>query len=424
MRNSKFLSRKVFSNTNKDIVQESYVWNTIAGMLNTFQSVIILMVLTRTNGAFDAGIFSLGYSTGCLFLAIGNYGMRNFQATDVKGVYSFSDYLSSRVITLTVMILVSAVYCIKGFIIGGFSYEKSLIVFMICALKSIEAAEDVYYGMYQSQNRLDIASKALTVRYLISIVTMLVVLIVTRDLLIASCITLLTSIVFAFLLIYITIGTFDREKFSAHWKQAWTLLKTTAGVFISGFLSLYIVNAPKYAIDRYLPQEQQAYYGFLAMPVFVVSLLNTFLYQPILTSLAVEWSQGKKKVFINRIRRQIVFILFLTLGSLIGSYFLGIPILSLFYGTDLSPYRIELLILMFGGGALAITGFLTIIITIMRKQQDLILGYCLISIIAFFIVPIIVKYFGITGAAWGYTLLTSGLALNFIIIVIRKIITV
>lgn len=304
------LSRRVFSNTGKDIVQESYVWNTIAGMLNTFQSVIILMVLTRTNGTFDAGIFSLGYSTGCLFLAIGNYGMRNFQATDVKCVYSFSDYLTSRIITLTAMILASAVYCIKGLVFGGFSYEKSLIVLIICVLKAIEAAEDVYYGMYQSQNRLDIASKALTVRYLISIVTILIVLIVTKDLLIACCITLLISIAFAFLLIYVTIGAFEREKFSVHWKQAWTLLKNTAGVFISGFLSLYIVNAPKYAIDRYLPQEQQAYYGFLTMPVFVVSLLNTFLYQPILTSLAVEWGEGKKKEFIDRIQQQIVFILF------------------------------------------------------------------------------------------------------------------
>lgn len=415
------LSRRVFSNTSKNIIQESYIWNTVAGMLNTFQSVIILMVLTRTNGAFDAGVFSLGYSTGCLFMAIGNYSMRNFQATDIKGVYTFSDYLTSRIITLIFMILVSVGYCVKGFIFGGFSFEKSLIVFLICALKAVEAAEDIYYGMYQNHNRLDIASKALTIRYVVSIGVMLLALVITKDLLVACSVTLLISIIAAFLLIYITIGFFEFEAFSLRWKQARILLINTFGVFISGFLSLYIVNAPKYAIDRYLAQEQQAYYGFLAMPVFVVSLLNTFLYQPILTSLAIEWGEGRKKEFIRKIRRQIGVILFLTVGSLIGAYFLGIPVLSLFYGTDLSPYKMELLILMSGGGALAITGFLTIIITIMRRQQDLIIGYCLISVIAFMVVPIIVKYFGITGAAWGYTLLTTGLALNFIVIVIRRI---
>ena len=415
------LSRRVFSNTSKNIIQESYIWNTVAGMLNTFQSVIILMVLTRTNGAFDAGVFALGYSTGCLFMAIGNYSMRNFQATDIKGVYTFSDYLTSRIITLIFMILVSVGYCVKGFIFGGFSFEKSLIVFLICALKAVEAAEDIYYGMYQNHNRLDIASKALTIRYVVSIGVMLLALVITKDLLVACSVTLLISIIAAFLLIYITIGFFEFEAFSLRWKQARILLINTFGVFISGFLSLYIVNAPKYAIDRYLAQEQQAYYGFLAMPVFVVSLLNTFLYQPILTSLAIEWGEGRKKEFIRKIRRQIGVILFLTVGSLIGAYFLGIPVLSLFYGTDLSPYKMELLILMSGGGALAITGFLTIIITIMRRQQDLIIGYCLISVIAFMVVPIIVKYFGITGAAWGYTLLTTGLALNFIVIVIRRI---
>lgn len=415
------LSRKVFSNTNKNIIQQSYVWNTIAGMLNTFQSVIILMVLTRTNGTFDAGIFSLGYSTGCLYMAIGNYSMRNFQATDVKEAYTFSDYLTSRIITLAIMIMVSVGYCAKGVILGGFSYEKSLIVFLICALKALEAAEDIYYGMYQNHNRLDIASKSLTIRYVISIATMLIVLMSTKDLLMACIVTFLISIIAAFFLIYITIGFFEVEKFSFHWKQAWMLLKNTFGVFISGFLSLYIVNAPKYAIDRYLPQEQQAYYGFLAMPVFIVSLLNTFLYQPILTSLAIEWSEGKKKEFICKIRKQVVVILILSLVSLIGAYFFGIPVLSLVYGTDLSLYKVELLVLMVGGGALAVTGFLTIVITIMRRQQDLIMGYCLISMIAFFIVPIIVKYFGITGAAWGYTLMITGLAINFIMIVVRRV---
>ena len=43
----------------ENIKKDSYIWNTIGGLINAFQSVIILMVLTRSLDMEYAGIFTI-----------------------------------------------------------------------------------------------------------------------------------------------------------------------------------------------------------------------------------------------------------------------------------------------------------------------------------------------------------------------------
>ncbi len=70
-------------------------WNLMASGLNSVVSIILLLFVTRIAGTEDAGIFSLGFSTAQMMLCIGNYGMRNFQSTDIKDKYAFGTYLGS-----------------------------------------------------------------------------------------------------------------------------------------------------------------------------------------------------------------------------------------------------------------------------------------------------------------------------------------
>ena len=64
-----------------------------------FQSVIMLMIITRTLNLYEAGVFTLANASANLFLNIGKYGMRNFQVSDVKREYNFREYYISRILT-------------------------------------------------------------------------------------------------------------------------------------------------------------------------------------------------------------------------------------------------------------------------------------------------------------------------------------
>lgn len=53
-------------------------------MLNSFQSVLILMVISRIDPVTDAGVFTIAFAIGNLMLTIGQYGIRQFQVSDVQ----------------------------------------------------------------------------------------------------------------------------------------------------------------------------------------------------------------------------------------------------------------------------------------------------------------------------------------------------
>lgn len=160
---------KSFILNSNNVKRDSVIWNMIGSMLMAFQSVIFLMILTRTVGLVASGIFTIAYANSSLFLNIGKYGMRNYQVSDVKNQFSFGEYLRSRWITTIVMIIVSFVYVICTAPINNYSLEKSQIIIWMCLFKVPDAMEDVYFGEYQKKGRLDVASKAMAIRMIITI---------------------------------------------------------------------------------------------------------------------------------------------------------------------------------------------------------------------------------------------------------------
>jgi O-antigen/teichoic acid export membrane protein len=172
-------------------------------------------------------------------------------------------------------------------------------------------------------------------------------------------------------------------------------------------MSLYIGNAPKYAIDNLLNDQLQACYGFLSMPVFIVSLLGSFIFNPMIADMSERWNAGETSIISKKIRVQSMYIIIITAGCLLGGYFFGIPVLSFIYNTDLSPYLPELIILLGSGGLIAISTLFSTVITIIRYQMGIVLIYAIISVLAFVLFPIFVANYYLTGAALMYFVLMA-----------------
>lgn len=191
------------------------------------------------------------------------------------------------------------------------------------------------------------------------------------------------------------------------------LLKACFPLFIGCFLSFYIGNAPKYAIDAQLSDEVQACYGFIAMPVFVIGMLNNFIFNPLLHRMAILWEEKNIFEFTRQILLQTGIIVFITIVCIIGAWMIGIPMLSWMYHTNLAEYKRELLILLAGGGFLGLSGLLNAMITIVRFQKSVAWGYGVVAIMAYLLSDPIVKMYGIMGAAVLYSVLMGGLSICF-----------
>ena len=97
-------------------------------------------------------------------MAIGKYGIRQFQVSDVEEKYSFKEYTVARIITSIIMIAASFVYVGVNLASGLYDSSKSIVIILICLAKVIDAVEDVIHGMFQQYLRLDVAGKILSIR--------------------------------------------------------------------------------------------------------------------------------------------------------------------------------------------------------------------------------------------------------------------
>jgi O-antigen/teichoic acid export membrane protein len=406
---------KEFLLDNRKSERDSYIWNMFGSMLMAFQSVIMLMILTRTVGLAEAGIFTIANANANLFVTIGKYGMRYFQVSDVKNQFLFVDYRMARIITSIIMLIVSGVFVIYSMTRNGYTLRKSLIIFLMCLFKVVDVIEDVYHGLYQKENRLDIAAKAMSLRLIVTIIVFGASVIISKNLLLSLIVsTILTGILFI-ILTGLTYGEFHVAKEKLQKENVVLLLKICFPLFAGTFLSFYIGNVPKYAIDSVLNDELQACYGFISMPVFVIGLLNGFIFNPMLYNMSILWNEGKRKRFVIKTLLQIGIILVITAICLIGAYLIGIPILSALYNTDLSSYRSELLILLLGGGFLGISGLLNTVITIIRFQDSLMWGYTVVAALALLFSRQIVEKYEMIGASILYTVLMGILCVVFLI---------
>ena len=408
-----------------NIKRSAYVWNAINAMFSAFQCPVVLMFITRISGMHDAGVFSIAFAVSNLLLYIGLYGLRRFQASDIDEEFKFADYNGMRFITCGAMIMASFAYCLYGSYFNNYSMTKAAIVFLVCILKLVQAYTDVIHGNMQQKGRLDVAAKCSAVRYVLEVIAIIVTLFITGDLLMSCAVSAVVSVT-VMLLTSVAAGRKYCDTFIPRFgrSEIKTLMIDGFPLFASLFLNMYISNAPKYAIDTYLTEEIQAVYNLIFMPAFMVMLLSNFIFNPIIKSYAELWLSDdpeQHRELKRRIRSQLLVVLGLTILGLAVAATIGLPMLGLIFGTDLSEYKKELCIVMIGGGALAYAQYFSTVITIIREQKSMIICYGIAAAAAYGLSGILVKTYGIVGAAIMYAVIMVVLAALLAVITMSKL---
>lgn len=380
----------------KENQRRNYVWNMMAGLLNAAEAVVLSAVITRITGLADAGILTIAFAVANLYGTIGKFGIRNYQVTDTDNRYSFRSYYITRVITVALMIFVSCIHCIKGLYEANYSFYKAGTIFCMCMIYAVEAFEDVFAALFQQNNRLDIAGKIFIIRWFGILTAYTITLYMWKNLLLSSVIALAVCIIIFALCIF---ATYPHYQNSIGDKYEVGIFKECIPLCLASFLSYYVCNASKYAIDEYMSDEVQACFGFISMPVFVISLLSSFIYQPQLVRISTLVKQQKIREVMYIIVGQLIKIGIITVICLMGAFYLGVPILSWLFHTELTQYKKQLLIMIASGGMLALANYFTAMLTVFRSLNLIVAGYLGTAAIAAGMMPYFVRQMGSSGAA-------------------------
>lgn len=394
--------------------KKKFIWNLLGSLSNSLSSLILSICVNRILGGTSGGIFAFAYSNAQLMLTIGSFEVRSYQATDVKEKYSFNTYFSFRLLTCIFAIVCSAIYI--G--ISDFSKEKSIIVFLLVLFKMVEAFTDVYGGRFQQKDRIDLSGKIFFVRVTLSTIIFICLIMSTHNLVIASFGMFLTSFLLFGLYDYHYIFIEDKKNLKINMSDIQQLLVEILPLFLGAFIMMYINNAPKYAINDLYDDSIQNIYNILFMPAFVINLFSIFMFRPMLVKMAIYWNENE----LNKLWKLIVFmyasIITITIIALVGTWLVGIPILSFLYDIDLMNYKFELMIVMLTGGISALMSFCSNVITIMRQQKFLLLAYTITLLYVVLFLKKIVSVYEILGAIISYGIAVALLVILFNLIII------
>ena len=381
-----------FLTKTKNIQRSAVIWNAVSACLTSFQTMLLLMLLTHFGTTEHSGYFVMAFTVANLLMHLGKFGMRQYQVTDAGNRFSFREYVASRVFSVGLMIAALILYLIWSLLFNGYTAEKAVVVALITFYRGIEAAEDVLHGRLQQQGRLDIAAKILAIRNAVFIFGFAALYLLTKNLILTCAVnTAITLILCIFLNKPFMKGAFpadsgcsDPGETRKSSSGVRSLLLDCLPLCLTMVTYMYLGNAPKYIVDGLVSDAVQTRFNIVIMPAFVGSLLCSFIFNPALKRIGDLWQNKEIKILRKTTGKLALVPIAVDAVLLLGGWFLGIPVLSAVYGVDLTDYRLTLMIFLLASGTVAMLNLFVALLTAMRKQKHLLVSYAASSLLLLF----------------------------------------
>ena len=397
----------------KKQITKDFFWNTIGSLFNSFTSLFFLIIIVRINGVEKSGIFTFAFSTAVFFQIIGLYCGRPFQVTELNKKITDSDYVNSRYITCSIMLIVGVLFCL----IKKYSRYKTLIMVIVLLYKMIEAFSEVLYGVIQKNNKLDIVGKSLFMKGFFGVLLFLIIDLLTKNMMIASISLIITNL---FILLVYDLHNFKKCNY-VKTKFNKEIFKVGFNIFLVTFLTLYLINAPKFAIDNSMNSEAQTIYGIISMPATFMVLCSQFLLHPFLNKLTNHLQKKEYKAF-NKLTVNLCTAMFIIgFFVIIVAYFLGIPVLELLYGISLKGYLLPFILIIAGSIVYGTTIIIQNALIALRITKEQVIIYVLDSLITFILSIYLVKIYKLIGASMIYLICMTLLFVMYIVLYYLKI---
>lgn len=392
-------------------LKENTLWYTMGTMCSSATSFLLMIYVTRILGVDEAGVFSISYSVGQLMLSIGWFGTRQFQVSDINEEFKFSDYLSLKIITSIVMMIGCLIYSV----FLHFNMYKMLITFLYCLFMICDVFADFFSARFQQVDKLFLSGMSYIIRILGYNLVILFSLLCFKNLIVAIVLAMIYSALELTFFDLQLIKRISQIKIEFHLDKIIQLIKNCFPLFISSFLTTFIVNVPKNAIELNFDSSVQTYYNIIFMPSYIINLFCMFIFVPLYTSIANTWLNSTKNRFVNTIVKLFVFDIVLSVLVFIGCYLLGIPLLELVYGVDLHTVKSSFLILIVAGCFTSMNSILSYIFTVIRRQKFMIYIYLIAIILPQLLVNWLTSNYGIFGASLDYLIGIASITVMFII---------
>lgn len=353
-------------NRKEKSVQQNMIYNTVGSLVYYFCQWVMTVLIVRMSGFEDAGVLSLAMSVTAAPAIVGLFNIRSYQVSDLKGQYSDSVYIRSRVYTN----LISFAVCLFVVFFNGYNLQKAAVILMFMCFKMAEGAADVYYGIDQKNERLDYAGISLTMRGLGSLVLFCVVFLLTKNLFL--CVLCMSVFSFAVVFLYDRriVDHLTGQRQTAEFSQIKSLLVTCLPLAIVAFFNNLSLTIPKIYLERYFGETVFGIYSSVSSPTIVVQLAATTLFAPLVPVLTRQYQERNEKEFKKILLKFFGLIFAGTVLGVVLSVFLADWALGILYGTQIAPYTDLFIPVFFIAVLIAVNASLFSVCTLIREIRS------------------------------------------------------
>ena len=376
---------------------QNNLWTFLAASVFSAFILLVVLITTRWVGLAEAGMVSFAAAVALLSHSLVTFSVRVFQSSDTNREYSLHAYLGLRVCTALLATVVIVVFLVAS----RFDATRTIVIALFYFIFLTTGFADVFMGDLQQNGKMRIAGRMHVCSFGLGFIAFAVTLSVTQSLVISlvssSIVIFLTFIAW----IWFYQNHFGKIRIKYDIAAIKTLIRAVMPLFLGGLIFGFLYNMQKYYLGFSDTDESVAILTILIMPITALQLLSgSFFGGAEMTKTAEIFTSGQLQGLSQRINKQLFLALAMSVFFILCVVTFGEPLLAWLFSTDLSPFRLELLIVAFGGSFFAAFSVLYALMAVLRLQKAFI--YCM-SAVALVTAPLmwfVVAHYGITGAAF------------------------
>ncbi len=381
-------------------IKKNMLWNAAGNLAYLFAQWLLTVFVTRLWGFYTAGVFSIALSVSATLSTLALFGIRHYQVSDTKRLYTDTAYVTLRAVTS----LLSLLICPLTVLLMGYTGETLGATVLYMLFRLAECYSDVLHGISQSRGKLYLAGMGFAIKSVCLLLGFFTGYLLFRSLLGSLAVMALFS--WASTLLYDLPMAKRTASFRllAAPREALALGKNTLSLFVYLFLYSAVSTVGKYLLELAYGEEVLGAYSSIFAPALLISAAATYLYNPFTPTFAALYAQGKKREFLSLCLKITLVLTALVALLLPLGHFLGAWGLSLLFGDGIQAYAYMLLPILLTVYGTALFGFLCMLAVTLRAFLPL-LGSCALCLCATALFSLLLlSHIGENGASLGMTL--------------------
>ncbi|WP_248735190.1 lipopolysaccharide biosynthesis protein [Neobacillus rhizosphaerae] len=357
----------LLSNNPVRSLKGNFVWTFTGNVIYAICQWGIFIAITKLGTAEMVGQYALGLAiTAPVFLFL-NMNLSVVMVTDKRDQFYYKDYFILRLITLFLSML------IIFFLIIFFDYSfiTLLVIILVGCSKVIESISDIFNGISQKVERMQVIAISKILKGVISLVGVIIVLYFTKNIIITNLSIIVSwSVVLLFFdyrkgmeSLLLNDNNKNNNKVisrpsSLNSLKCIAVISFPLGVVAS--LDSLNLNIPRYFIQGMLGEESLGYFAAIVYLMVAGGTVIGALCQSSLPRLSQYYKEEKYNLFKTLLLKLLLIAFILGLLGIIIAALAGGTVLTLLYNQEYAQYKIVFILIMISTAFWYISSFLDV----------------------------------------------------------------